>query len=241
MHHYRQNEILKLKRVDGSWCEGEHQIATLFVDYFSSLFRSNELAASNMEEVLTATPWVVTHDMNQFLLAKFTKSEVDLALKQMSPLNAPGPNRMPLIFYQHYWVKIGVDVVQAILTWLNSDTIYPSLNHTYITLILKVKCPQQVTKFHPISLCNILYKLMSKVLANRLKKFLPDISSDCQSAFQSDKAISDNILVAFESLHHMKHKKVGKSSFMAMKLDMSKAYVRVEWIFLCRLMEKMGF
>ena len=82
---------------------------------------------------------------------------------------------------------------------------------------------------------------MSKVLANRLKKFLPDISSDCQSAFQSDKAISDNILVAFESLHHMKHKKVGKSSFMAMKLDMSKAYVRVEWIFLCRLMEKMGF
>ena len=138
MHHYRQNEILKLKRVDGSWCEGEHQIATLFVDYFSSLFRSNELAASNMEEVLAATPRVVTHDMNQFLLAKFTKSEVDLALKQMSPLKAPRPDRMPHIFYQHCWDKIGVDVVQAILTWLNSGTIYPSLNHTYITLIPKV-------------------------------------------------------------------------------------------------------
>ena len=143
---------------------------------------------------------------------------------------------MPPIFYQHYW-----DVAKAVLTWLNSGTICPSFNHTYITLIPKVKCPQQVTEFHPIALCNILYKLVSKVLVNRLKKLLPDIISESQSVFQSDKAISDNILGAFESLHHMKHNKVGKSSFMAMKLHMSKAYDYVEWNFLCQLMEKMGF
>ena len=86
-----------------------------------------------------------------------------------------------------------------------------------------------------------MYKLVFKVLANRLKKLLPDIISESQSAFQSDKTISDNILVAFESLHHMKHKRVGNLGFMAMKLDMSKAYDRVEWNFLCRLMAKMGF
>ena len=82
---------------------------------------------------------------------------------------------------------------------------------------------------------------MSKVLANRLKKLLPDIISESQSAFQSYMAISDNILVAFESLHHMKHKRVGKSGFMAMKLYMSKAYDRVEQDILCRLMVNMGF
>ena len=60
-----------------------------------------------------------------------------------------------------------MDVAQAVLTWLNSGIIYPSLNHTYITLIPKVKCPQQVMEFHPIVLCNILYKLVSKVLANK--------------------------------------------------------------------------
>ena len=70
---------------------------------------------------------------------------------------------------------------------------------------------------------------------------LPNIISESQSAFQFNRAISDNILVAFESLHHMKHKKVGKTGFMAMKLDMSKAYDRVELNFLCRIMEKMGF
>ena len=76
-----------------------------------------------------------------------------------------------------------------------------------------------------------MYKLISKVLANHLKSLLPYVLSESQNNFQSDKAISDNILVAFESLHHMKNKKRGKEGFMAMKLDMSKAYDRVEWIF----------
>ena len=74
-----------------------------------------------------------------------------------------------------------------------------------------------------------MYKIISKVLANRFQKNLPLIIYEFQSAFQADKAISYNILVAFETLHHMKMKKTGKNGFMAMKLDMSKAYDRVEW------------
>ena len=211
------------------------------MNYFTSLLQSDDPDINNMDEVLVATPRVLTQKMNQYLLAEFTKSEVDVALKQMSPLKALGPDDLPPIFCQHYWDKIVGNVAKTVLTWLNSGTICPSFNHTYITLIPKVKSPQQVTEFRPIALCNILYKLMSKVLANRLKKLLPDIISESQSAFRSDKAISDNILVAFESLHHVKHKKVGKSGFMAMKLDMSKAYNSVEWNFLCQLMEKIGF
>ena len=79
------------------------------------------------------------------------------------------------------------------------------------------------------------------MLANRLRKVLPHIISDFQSAFQSDKALSDNILVAFELLHQMKRRKSGKTWHMALKLDMSKAYDRLEWIFLQQIMEKMGF
>ena len=76
-----------------------------------------------------------------------------------------------------------------------------------------------------------MYRLISKVLANRLKVILPDIISESQSAFQSKKAISDNILVAFETLHHMKTKKSRKIGSMALKLDISKAFDRVEWTF----------
>lgn len=119
--------------------------------------------------------------------------------------------------------------------------ICPDLNHTLLTLIPKVKCPKRVSDFCLIALCKILYKLVSKVLANRLKQILPNIISDTQSVFQFDKAISDNILVAFKFLHHMKTKKAGKSGFMALKLDMSKTYDRVEWVFFIKIMEKMGF
>ena len=79
------------------------------------------------------------------------------------------------------------------------------------------------------------------MLANQLKSLLPHVISKFQSAFQPDKAFLDNILVAFKTLHYMKTKKTGKVGYMALKLDMSKAYDRVEWIFLEKLMLKMGF
>ena len=87
----------------------------------------------------------------------------------------------------------------------------------------------------------MLYKIFSKVLANRLKKLLPTIITEHQSAFTKDCLITDNILVAFEALHSMKNYNSGDNGFMAFKLDMSKAYNRVEWSFLENLMRKMGF
>lgn len=104
--------------VDGSWCEGKDQLARLFVDYFQHLFSSSNLVSEYVEAVLVDIPQLVSSEMNQSLLSEFTKAEVDLALKQMSPLKAFGPNGMPPIFYQHYWERIGDDMSQAILSCL---------------------------------------------------------------------------------------------------------------------------
>ena len=89
------------------------------------------------------------------------------------------------------------------LHFLNTSSLLANLNHTFITLIPKVKNPEFVSEFRPISLCNALYKFFSKVLANRLKKILPNIITENQSAFTKSYLISDNILVAFETLHSM--------------------------------------
>lgn len=117
---------------------------------------------------------------------------------------------------------MGDDVSEVVRSAVNSSVFPPSINHTYITLIPKVKSVERVTNFRHIALCNILYKLVAKVLASRLKKLLPDVISKSHSAFQADKSISDNILVAFETLHHMNLRIGGNKGSMAMKLNMSK-------------------
>ncbi|XP_074293370.1 uncharacterized protein LOC141620383 [Silene latifolia] len=93
--------------------------------------------------------------------------------------------------------------------------------------------------FRPISLCNVVYKIVSKVLANRLKLFLGDIVSENQSAFTPGRLITDNILIAFELFHYMKNSRHSEGH-MAIKLDMAKAYDRVEWSFLRRVLVTMG-
>ena len=179
--------------------------------------------------------------MNADLTRSFTAMEVEQALKQMKPMTAFGPDGMPPILYKSYWNTVGSDVIDASLSVLNSGIMPPNLNHTFITLIPKTKSPTNLKDYCPISLCNVIYKIISKTIANRLKKFLPKLVSETQSAFMSDRLISDNIIVAFETLHHLKNKRKGKTGFMALKLDMSKAYDRVKWDFLDKIMERLDF
>jgi hypothetical protein len=132
-------------------------------------------------------------------------------------------------------------VREAALAFLNAGKFDPSINSTYIALIPKVTGAVFVNEFWPISLCNVVYKIMAKALANQLKGILPRIISKHQSAFVPGRLISDNVLVAYEALHTMATRMKGKKSYMAIKVDMSKAYDRVEWGFLEGVMRKLGF
>ena len=133
------------------------------------------------------------------------------------------------------------DVVGMVLNVLNSNIFMTNINKTFITLIPKTNNPAKMTDFRPISLSNVIYKLISKVLANRLKLVLPYIISENQSVFLSERLIIDNVLIAFELMHYLDHKRDGKDCYMAIKLDMSKAYDRVEWGFIKQVMKKLSF
>ena len=213
-----------------NWKVEPEEIATHLINYYQELFTSSNLITQG--PTLSHIPKVITEYMNAALIAPFHGDEVKEALKQMAPLKAPGPDGMPPLFYQHFWGLVDNDLTSSVLSWLNLGTLPYPLNNIFFTLIPKTKNPDYVTQCRPISLCNVLYKIFSKVLANRLKKILPTIITEHQSAFAKNRLISNNILVAFESLNSMKNMSTGKTGYMAIKLDMSKAYDWVEWRYL---------
>jgi hypothetical protein len=183
----------------------------------------------------------VTAEMNAMLLKTYNLGEVELALSQMHPLKSPGPDGFAACFYQKSWATVKTEVCVAVLDFLNNGNFVNELNATHIALIPKKKNSSELTDYRPISLCNVLYKLIAKVIANRLKKVLAIIISPSQSAFVPGRLITDNVLVAFEAFHTKDRKLKGREGYMALKLDMSKAYDRVEWNYLEAVMRKLGF
>jgi hypothetical protein len=112
---------------------------------------------------------------------------------------------------------------------------------TIIVLIPKSRSPERMKDLRPISLCNVIYKIVAKVIASRLKRVLPECISQSQSAFVPGRLITDNILIAYETTHYIHTRKGGMDGIAAGKLDMSKAYDRVDWSFLEKMMLTMGF
>ena len=127
----------------------------------------------------------------------------------MYPLKAPGPNGMPILFFQHFWSFSSIVVTKTVLDFLNFGISPSHFNDTHISLVPKIKEPKKITDYRPISLCNVVYKIASKAIANRLKRFLPSIISDTQSGFVHGRLITNNVLVAFETMHHNRQKKRG--------------------------------
>ena len=132
-------------------------------------------------------------------------------------------------------------MINAISSFFHSGQLLKAINETIITLIPKVDSPVLVSQFRPISLCNVVYRIISKILVLRLKPVLNCCISQNQSAFVPGRQIIDNVVIAHEFIHCLNNRMFGTNAFMALKLDMSKAYDRVEWLFVLKIMEKMGF
>jgi ribonuclease HI len=235
----RKNTIHKLKGEDGRLVEGNEGLQELITNYYVSLF--TPIAGIDIRHALSHIPARVTPQMNEALQAEYTAEEVKNALDGMGDLKAPGADGMPAIFFKRYWPTVGEQVVNEVLHVLRGGSIPEGWNETIVVLIPKVQNPEKLKDLRPISLCNVVYKLISKVLANRLKKILGDLISPNQSAFVPGRLISDNTILAYEMYHFMRKQKRGRKHYMAVKLDMSKAYDRVEWPFLRGVMEKLGF
>jgi hypothetical protein len=174
----------------------------------------------------------VDDHMNETLCAPFSEKEISDALFQIGPLKAPGPDGFPARFLQRNWDLLRHDVVAAVQRFFAEGSMPEEVNDTTIVLIPKKNDPLEPKDYRPISLCNVIFKVVSKCLVNRLRPLLQDIISPRQTAFIPGRLITDNALVAFECIHAIQTGSVARSKFCAYKLDMAKAYDRVDWRFL---------
>ena len=242
----RANARQKFNRVKGlyddqdRWVSDDVGMGQIVHDYFNNIFLSSN--PSRFERVTDLLSSQVTHEQNQLLLKPLTKGEVHAALMAMEPTKSPGPDGMNPQFFQFFWDLVGTDIFTAMRDVLNRTQEIPvEMSHTNVVLIPKCQYPTRMTELRPISLCNVTYRIFSKILANRLKQLLPSIISLSQSAFVPGRLITDNLLVASEILHYLKHKTSGRRGWMASKIDMSKAFDRMEWSYLEAVLLKLGF
>lgn len=189
-------------------------ISKVFLKYYEDLFTTQR--PSGVEDCLLTVNTCVMDEMNSTLLQPFTHDEVSAALHSMHPTKSPLPDGISTSFYQQAWDTIGDEVTNSVLSFLNGGSFDHSINATNIFLIPKVSNPIRLTEYRPISRCNVFYKIIAKVLANRLRVVLPRGVSKEQSAFIKGRLITDNILVAFETLHTMDNRLKGNEGFMVL-------------------------
>ncbi|CAN6690416.1 unnamed protein product [Malus baccata var. baccata] len=237
-----QEELYWMQRsrdMDGSWVDDSRRVSALVEEHFKSLYTS--VGCRDWGDILNCLEPLVSELMNTDLIKPVSEEEIKVAVHQMGGLKAPGPDGFQGIFYHSFWDIIVAEVNGLVMDFMQGVGNARSLNSTYIVLIPKVPHPESVSQYRPISLCNFSFKILSKVLANRLQPLLPLLISPMQNAFIADRQIQENLGLAHELFHFMKLRKSQQKFEMCVKLDMQKGYDRVEWDFLEAVLLKLGF
>jgi len=230
----KRNNIYRLFSPANGWITDRTAIGNCFVTHFKDLFQTTNISPPS--ELLDLFQPSISVDDNNSLCAIPTESEIFAVLASLGRLKAPGPDE----FYMNYWAIIKHTVLPAIWNFFKHNQLLSEQNHTFLALIPKKLGASNVQQFCPISLCNIIYKIISKILANRLKPLLAKFISPLQTAFVPNRLIHDNSILAYEMLHTLKSKR-GRGGLIAVNIDMEKAFDKMEWSFLLAILQKLGF
>ncbi|XP_061359451.1 uncharacterized protein LOC133303550 [Gastrolobium bilobum] len=195
----RRSKILELKDDVGNLIREDHNIARVINAYFSKLF-----SEENHDRPWVQTLWPKVDDETAVNLgAPISKDEVRRAFFSMKDSKAPGEDGYTAAFYKKNWEFIGEQIWRDIKYYAENPSSIEEVNGTLITLIPKVPKPMYVSQFRPISLCNVIYKGMSKIIVDMLKLTMENLVSPYQDSFVPNRQLQNNIIVAKEPVHSM--------------------------------------
>ncbi|GLT46247.1 hypothetical protein SLA2020_200180 [Shorea laevis] len=225
------NRILGLKDAVGNWTYDPREISNICRSYFINLFSSSLLHSfSNSYQMANLTLEHSSVDLHH-LADLPTEEEIRVAISSLKPFKAPGPDGVHPFFYQRCWNEIKAKVCSDVIGAFSSGVIPTGWNNCLISLIPKGKAPESITQFRPIGLCNTSYKIISKILVNRLRLVLESLISPCQASFVPGRRGSDNVIILQELVYSFS-KKTGKVGDLILKIDLEKAYDCLEWSFI---------
>jgi hypothetical protein len=230
----RRNQLVALKDGD-QWVQGVDEVKGFVKNYFKNNFKERWENRPNLNGVQFQS---LTTEDNTQLLAPFSCDEVREAIDSSDGNRCPGPDGFNFNFFKACWEIIKGDVMNFFSEFFNTAILPKAITASFLTLIPKKDHPQVLSEYRPICLVSSLYKLLSKVLANRLKKVLGKIISNLQYAFLPNRQILDGVLVVNELLDLAKRR---KDKCLFFKVDFERAYDTVNWNFLDYMMGRMGF
>ncbi|GJR65874.1 putative RNA-directed DNA polymerase, eukaryota, reverse transcriptase zinc-binding domain protein [Tanacetum coccineum] len=214
-----------------------NQVPGAFVNHYNQFLRADGITYPLDDHNLFTR--VLDNAMADFMVRDVSNDEVKSVIFSMGDDRAPGPDGFTAAFFKKAWDVVGGDITCAIQDFFSNGKLLKELNHTIISLIPKVTTHDRINDYRPISYCNVLYKCISKIIANRVKEDLGDIVSINQSAFVPDRRISDNILLMQELMRNY-HRRRGPHR-CAFKVDIQKAYDTMDWSFLESILVGFGF
>ncbi|KAG7556371.1 hypothetical protein ISN44_As11g024100 [Arabidopsis suecica] len=227
-----RNSIRAIKRADGTIAETQDEIKTETEHFFHSFLTLSGLEGNGIieEELQGLLGFSCEEDDGAKLIQEVTEEEIKKTLFAMPENKSPGPDGFTCEFFKEAWEVVGKDFVVAIQSFFVKGFLPKGLNTTILALIPKKTEAQEMKDYRPISCCNVIYKVISKILANRLKQVLPKFISPNQSAFVKDRLLMENVLLASELVKN--YHKDTVSARCAVKIDISKAFDSVHWPFL---------
>ncbi|KAL9670814.1 hypothetical protein QQ045_008372 [Rhodiola kirilowii] len=233
----RAKNKMQLLLDNESYSNDRDVIGRAAVDFYKDLFGGHvQPPPAAVFQIIN--PVISTED-NEALCRPPSPDEVHDLLSIMSLDSSPGPDGFTGHFYSYCWDVIKDDLMEAIHGFFGGLQIPNSLSATYLTLLPKVANATSIAQLRPISLCNFCHKIISRILASRLAKWLPKIISEEQVGFVQGRSIHENIALAHDLTHDLNHKTFGGN--IIVKLDMAKAYDRISWSFILGTFRNLGF
>ena len=230
IQHRQCNRIVRLKKEDGSVVEKQKEIEETLNSYYADLLEEPNVDRRQAQsEIFRHIPRIITQEHNQILMRPVEMPELEEVVKQMARDKSPGPDGFTTNFFQEGWEWLKEELLDIVESSRKTRGILKSLNATFLALIPKEHGTEDPRKFRPIALCNVIYKIITKIIANRLRPLLPILISPEQAGFVEGRQILDGIILVHEAIHSLKQ---NKSAGMLLKLDLSKSYDKLNWDFL---------